>query len=202
MATKHTDGEAPDDAPLGQYAFPHQRKGIPLEPDTRAEKRLYAALRLHFTYGTPIEYKDAVLMSQFIENGWYSTVFREPIQTIMYRGMNVSKSWVCKALQIKDGKLSNYGKKKTAYTFTPRDNMISSWSVSKDSAAVFSDGSEEYAIIMIASIDDNRGHVIGCDKTLYKVKGLDGNASEHEVIGIGNIHVNELEWMHADDNND
>lgn len=193
---KSPASQAPPDAPLGQWAFPAQRKGVPAEPDTAIEKALFLRLQDQFLASVSLPKKEAELLKTFLQNGWYSKVFKEPKEKIIMRGMAVDKKWLARALKKSTSELGagNIFTSQQSFTFKPRQGS-SSWTTSTKVANQFTTMHPGACrVIMYAYTAENPGSLLVGKGGLYSVGGLDVNNNESEVLALGPVKVFKLDW--------
>jgi hypothetical protein len=188
--------QAPPDAPLGQYAWPKERKLPVDEKDTDLEQKLLRALKNAITdTNTPLSKEYAVLLQDFIKNGFYSEIFKEPPGvTKLYRGLKVGKEYV----ESLGGDTNlGYGTVNKELVFKPR-SLVSSWSKKNDIAIEFAVNStaysigEKFGIVLEADASHNHGNFIDF-ASIYKVDDeIRSFAGEAEALGIGDITVNKF----------
>lgn len=189
--------EAPPDAPLGRYAFPLKRRGLPPESDTPEEKRLFQALDAHFNDNLKLNRKAATQIEDFLAQGLYPQVFSPPEEDEVFRGMGVSKQWLAKALGVKVNDIPRRGSQEVGMTYTPKAGGVSSWTTSKTVSSKFSDSSDKYnvvSVILHARVSDNPNKFISGPEHLYKLDYIAQFANEKEVIGLGDIVVYKISW--------
>jgi hypothetical protein len=196
---KKAPPEAEPSAPLQQWAFADQRKGkVPYEANSKEEQKLYNDLYAHFVNNDPISPAHAKLIQSFLQKGQYASVFREPKQAYVLRGMNVPADYLRKALKLKPGDdLPPKGNKAASFTFTPLSGRgATSWSSTSQGAVKFSNdgGYGSYAIIMVASVKKNPNKFCMGPGALYNVQGFDEYETEDEVIALGEINVSKVFW--------
>ncbi len=188
------ESEAPPDAPLGRIAFSPDRKGVPLERNTKVEDELFLAIRQHFELSdTPLSKKDISLIQSFISQGLYNKIFSEPKVEDVFRGMSVDEEFISSIL---NGSVSNSGVFDVNYTFKPYGDT-SSWTDNEKVSLKFAkDGADKtlpYTLIMHARVSENPNKFIDSDG-LYQLQSVKYHKSEKEIIGLGDIIVNKIEW--------
>ena len=195
--------EAPENAPLGQLAFPNFRDDAPFkEVDTEREKELYDTLEQYFDGVNPLGAADVKLIKDILDNEWYTKVFHRPAETIIYRGMIVNRQWLVDAGVFKGrqpGPLgTEWGKIQHAFTFTPWE-ATSAWTTNREVAITFSNEPRHdmdepmYSVVLTAWVSDNP-YLIVCSGGLYNVNGLDFQSDEDEVLALGDVKVQSVRW--------
>jgi hypothetical protein len=134
-------------------------------------------------------------------------VIHEPTQEFVYRGMTVSTKWIRSALKLnKDDKLPDVGHKEASFTFKPRPKIgATSWTTRQKIAIDYAnDPSEDYQIVMVAEVANNKDKFIMCDDGLSKIDGLDvlEHEAEHEAVALGSIKVSKIVWKKSDSEED
>lgn len=189
---KQNPPEAPEDAPLNQYAFAKKRDGLPGEINNKHEDELYRALVRHFKDNDPVSKALANEISQFLANDQYATIFKKPTQKFIFRGMSVNENWLKTAIK---SDVPPAGMKETSFTFTPKgERGITSWTISHQTAINFANNDDGYSVFLVAESENNDNKFAMGPTGLYKVKGFDSHTSEHEVIGLGEIKVSKVYW--------
>jgi hypothetical protein len=115
--------------------------------------------------------------------------------------MAVPEQWIKTALKLKKkDKLPLAGRMEASFTFKPRPGLgATSWTIYQETAVNFaSDSAEDYMIVMVAEVADNKDKFIMSDDGLYRIDKLDLHADEHEVVALGNIKVSKIAWKKAD----
>ena len=189
--------EAPTDAPLGRFAFPLRRRGVPPEPDTAEEKKLFQALDAHFNDDLKLNKKAVAQIEDFLVQGLYPQVFSPPAQDEVFRGMGVTKKWLANALGMNMKEIPRKGSQEVEMTYTPKVGGASSWTISKVVSNKFSDRTDRYDRVNVtlhARISDNPDKFISGPDHLYKLDYIAQFANEKEVIGLGNIKVYKISW--------
>lgn len=189
--------EAPADAPLGRFAFPLKRRGLPPEPDTAEEKKLFQALDAHFNDNLKLNKKAAAQIEDFLAQGLYPQVFSPPEEGEVFRGMGVSKQWLAKALSVSIKDIPKKGNQEISMTYSPKTGGVSSWTTSKTVSSKFSDSSDKYNVVSVtlhARVSDNPNKFISGPEHLYKLDYIAQFANEKEVIGLGDIVVYKISW--------
>jgi hypothetical protein len=194
--------EASKDDAFEEFAFADERYGqVPSEPDNELEKKLYKALEDHFNDNIALSPENAKQIQKILKSGKYSSVIHGPKQDIIYRGMAVPEQWIKTALKLKKkDKLPLAGRMEASFTFKPRPGLgATSWTIYQETAVNFaSDSAEDYMIVMVAEVADNKDKFIMSDDGLYRIDKLDLHADEHEVVALGNIKVSKIAWKKAD----
>jgi hypothetical protein len=185
----------PDD-PLGRYAWPNDRvrhnDKNRWESDTKLEKQLAKALEQHFYQEAPgitVEY--AKTLKDFLSKGLYSDVIKKPTVKTMYRGMGLSKRQLVNFLG-KDPFKSNKKRELVLtkkFSYIPK-KAVSSWSSSKHVAEGFAEHGD-FALILFASVNENDGTLLQCDKALYNLD-FTSHDVEHEIISLGKVKVQSV----------
>lgn len=196
-----TNAEAPPTAPLGQFAFAQNRTDkVPFESNTEIENKLFQRLSGYFTENIPIKDEDVETLKAFLKKGLYSPVIHVPNVPVVYRGMNVRREWLSKAIKKPTSLLGKKGTLEKSFTFAPK-HSASSWSESKAVAKKFTKeddsgslGDRYYSVVMHASVESNSNKFIACPKGLYKVDAFASFKSEKEALGLGDIKVFKIEW--------
>jgi hypothetical protein len=196
------DPEATFDDPFEEFAFADERYGqVPSEPDNKLERKLYRALIKHFVNNVPLSPENAKQFQDVLKSGKYFSVIHGPTQDFVYRGMTVPAKWIRAALKLnKDDKLPDVGHKEASFTFKPRQKVgATSWTTQQETAIDFADDSfaEDYQIVMVAEVANNKDKFIMCDDGLYKIDGLNLHEDEDEVIALNNINVSMIAWKKA-----
>jgi len=186
--------------PLDDYAFAEEREGkVPREYDNEHEKRLLKKLSDHFELNKSIDEKFATEIKSYLKKGMYKKIFHEPTTEIVYRGMQVKEEYIRVALKLKnEQQLNSTGSKNATFTFTPYENRnVTSWSSDFSIATNFAEGEIEnkYMLVLEASVRANPNCFVDCVNGLYDIKGLNKNANEAEVLGIGKIKAFKMLWI-------
>lgn len=210
----HPGSEKPT-SPLGRFAFPMQRrssggygskkvKGLPSEPNTKLEDELYDSIESHVSDNDPMALKPATAFRSLLKRGLYGDVIKEPSTANVYRGMSVSAKWLAAVLKLKDPKkVPDRGKVAKGFRFVPRKGASTSWSVDKKVAQKFSTeggGSDtDFAMIMVAPLDENPARFLAGPDGFYKLDGPSGFKDEKETTALGPIKVTHIEWIRVRD---
>jgi len=205
---------APEDAPLGKYAFSPQRQNTtnppPKEKNTKIESMLLATLSKHVAGTTPMSSNAAQIIKALLERGLYKDVFKTPKVDRVYRGMGVTEEYI-QNLGINPNELNEeLGKEKIEdmlgrrkakvvekeFTFKPRGKTFaSSWTLSPkvaaDFAATSSPSRGTYMVIMEAETTLNNGSFLDA-AGFYEIDNLSSFSSEEEVFGLGEIKVSKI----------
>ena len=188
--------EAPEGAPLDRYAFAPQRDDVPTEFNNEFEGTLLDALASHFRANNKLHAKHVNIIKNFLQKGWYKKVFHEPNVRWVFRGMRVGRNYIAKALQTDD--FPEEGSMGKSFTFKPYDEgTSSSWTLDVKTARAFSKSNSDeyhYGLILCARVDKNFNSFVMGPGGLYSVDELQEYASEHEVIGLGDIKVSKIFW--------
>ena len=202
-------GQAPPNAPLGQYAFPSKRasENLPDEPDTQLEEELFEKLMMHFQTGKSRSLKpaDADMLRGFLEAGHYASVFHPPEVAEVYRGMKFSPENLhelenilgLENFNLKAGIGVKGGEKKVDIILSPHGGAgASSWTDDFDTAKDFSfpDDLFTHGAVFVAKVSDNPNQLISCPGGLYKLSQIDMYHREKEVIALGDIRVHKVIW--------
>lgn len=186
--------EAPPGAPLGRYAFPGHRKGLPPEKDTSVEEDLFSAIDDHFFSDKKLSPKQAAQIQDMLSQGLYPEVFSPPDQEEIYRGMGVSQSWLAKALGVGVKDIPKKGNREIGMTFKPKGGA-SSWTTSTAVSKKFSTQHEGMiSITLHAMTSENPNKFVACTDHIYKIGTLSKFSNEKEVIGLGDIKVYKISW--------
>jgi hypothetical protein len=195
--------EAAKDDPFEEFAFADERYDqVPSEPDNELEKKLYKALIDHFNNNIALNPENAKQLQRILKSGKYSSLIHGPTQDMIYRGMTVPEQWIKTALKLKENdELPILGHMKASFTFKPRSKFgATSWTTQQETAINFASGDsvEDYQIVMVAEVANNKDKFIMGDDGLYNVHNLDVHADEHEVVALGNIKVTKIVWERSD----
>ncbi len=205
---------APEDAPLGKYAFSPQRQNTinppPKEKNTKIESMILASLSKHVAGTTPMSSNAAQIIKTLLEQGLYKDVFKAPTVDKLYRGMGVTEEYI-QNLGINPNELNEelgkeniedmLGRRKAKvierqFTFKPRGKTFaSSWTTSPKVAADFASTNAPtkgtYMVIMEAETDLNDGSFLDA-AGFYEIDNLASFSSEQEVFGLGEITVSKI----------
>ena len=198
LRAKHPP-EAPQDAPLNQYAFAQNRSSVvPPETDNDYEKKLLHAIIDHFNSNRSIKPEHTDRIQAFLKNGWYKDVFHEPeSSTLIYRGMSVDTQYLRDVLQREN--IESSGSLEHAFTFTPLPGRGStSWTLLRYKAKEFVGGGQYHIILTAQGSDNQYGFIMG-PGGLYDLD-ITPHSSEKEVVGLGPIKVIKIEWRTMDPN--
>lgn len=191
--------------PLGSWAFPQSRRNdlLPLEKDTQIETQLYDELEQHFNDSISISDESSLEIQDILSKKMYPDIFKEPKVKTIYRGMTVAEIWfktLLKSNQINDN-IDYFGVLNLKFTFNPLRNKegSTSWTTSKHIAKRFANDNyrQNYSgikLILIASVSNNKNKLLACTNGLYKLSSTMGFDDEDEVIGLGPIAVDAVEW--------
>ena len=210
MLNEELASQAPEDAPLGKFAFPLQRnrKGaqLPEEPDTWEEEQLFDELGDHFSFkNKKISSDTAAMMKGFLERGEYKKVFHEPSSNeIIFRGMKTSLSFienVATTVGESFDELALTGELEGTFVYTPLFGA-SSWTLDKDTAEEFRGrwhSGGQNSVIIHARVSDNIKKLVMCRDGIYDVGGLGLYTHEDEVIALGKIKAFKLEYVREEE---
>jgi hypothetical protein len=192
--------EEPPDAPLGRVAFGPERRPPVYEPNTKVEKALFNSLYDHFDGSSKLNKQSADLIIRLMRRGSYPSILIPPTVPPIYRGMDVSKAWLAKALgaEARDlrykGALGLKGKAEVNFTFVPRRGA-SSWTKSRSVAKGFHSSEYNRANITLhADVAENAGRLLDARGMYKNIDLLDRFSDEKEILGIGPIRVHMIEW--------
>lgn len=189
------EAEASPGDPLGKYAFPAYRKGMPPEADTPGEEELFSAIDDHFFADKKLDAEHASQIQDMLSQGLYPRVFSPPGQEEIYRGMGVSQTWLAKALGVDVKDIPKKGSKEVEMTVAPKSGGTSSWTIDKAVSKKFSSRySGMISVVLYARSSDNPNKFISCPGYIYKIGALDRFSKEKEVIGLGGIRVYKISW--------
>jgi hypothetical protein len=182
MNNRNISPEAPEGSPLGLFAFPNDRVNrLPPEPDTDVEKELYKKLDSHFNYG-------GGGISGGLSNGLYTSVYKRPQPAIVYRGMQVEKSWLEENVPGYDG--SDDGEVNAVFKYNSRNNS-SSWSYSEDVARRWAG---KNGVVLVARTGDNIGNMLDGEQLYSQIPRFERYRSEMEVVGLDDIVCFAAKW--------
>jgi hypothetical protein len=135
-----------------------------------------------------------------MRRGSYPSILIPPTVPTIYRGMDVSKAWLAKALgaEARDlrykGALGLKGKAEVNFTFVPRRGA-SSWTKSRSVAKGFHSSEYNRANITLhADVAENAGRLLDARGMYKNIDLLDRFSDEKEILGIGPIRVHMIEW--------
>lgn len=181
--------EADPDDPLGRIAFANDRPGMPRELDTKIEEKLKKALMDHFVGLSILSKENTQLIHDLMAKGLYPSMFSEPTNPVLVRGMSVSSKWLTKAIGRKPGPR---GSAEVKFKFVPKRGATS-WTTSKSVAEGFHIMGSEVDIIMYASVADNPGKFLS-SRGFYSTSIARRFSNEKESLGLGPIKVFKIEW--------
>lgn len=189
--------EENEDDVLNQYAFaPARGRDHPYEKNNKKEAKLYTALQQHFTNNVPVSPAIAAEIYEILKSNKYQTVFKEPEQEFVYRGMSVKPEYVKKVLGV--NQIDSSGVHEASFTWTPLEGRgVTSWTIEKNRAIAFAnDNAKEgnLQVLLEAAIVDNVNKFVQGPDGLYNVTGFDSYKSEKEAIGLGPIKVSKIYW--------
>jgi hypothetical protein len=193
---------AQESDPLGRWAFAEERSDVPWEQNTNGEDTLYTELQRHFKNGSTLSVELSDMISSFIERDLYPDYFT-PADTreTLYRGMLVKREWLEAAIGSSDTTQPQQGSITKKFVFKPYAGVgTTSWTSDKKTSSSFSrvqvdnkhDRSHEFSVVLTASVKDNTSKFVRVPDD-----SNEGGLSlrlEHEVLGLGDIHVKKLEW--------
>ena len=199
---------APEDAPLGQYAFAPERAAIwwdmPDEPNTPAEQKLYDDLYKHIDKNISITDDAIALIIDLIQSGLYPDVFKPAADVPLYRGVVLPRETVESWGIIPDNPAV---RKSVDRQFTPFDvDMVinprshqraTSWTTREDLAKHFTryrggNYAEQAKVVMVASPADNPDKFFDLSG-FYTINNSTAHyMSEKEFLGAGAIKINKL----------
>jgi hypothetical protein len=197
--TKKPKKEAPDDAPLGNYAFAEFRRDLPfgIERDTEEEKDLGEDLIQHFSGDRPMSPESVELMQTIISNGWYKNIIRRPKQPEVYRGIRMDKAWLAANVGKDWEKKFKKGKgfiEVDLELSPPNGEPVASWTTDISIAKGFSapnNRTDKIGVIFYAKVKDNPDKFID-GQALYAVPDFSDWEDEVETIGVGPISVYKI----------
>jgi hypothetical protein len=189
--------QAPEDAPLGQYAWPDERKLDVDEPDTAIERQLLKAITIAIDdTHKPLSDEYALMLQDFIKKRYYSSVINEPGNVKLFRGIAVNGDYV---RQLGGDTSLGYGVIDKTLSFKPK-KLVSSWSKKKQKAVEFAVDTmaflrgqkEKFGIVLEADAQSNHGKFIDF-KDIYKLNDtVKAFEAEAEALGIGDITINKI----------
>lgn len=197
--------ESPD-APLGRIAFGTYRLDKPYEADTDSESELISALRRHISHDSiPLPKEQALFIKKLIDDGLYDEVIQKPTDAdVVYRGFSFTDSRLRKFLNLRDDEeIPKSGSAQLNMIIKPRQDRgwVTSWTKNVRVAQQFANmyfttrtdsDRIRWAAVVSASVQDNDFFDL---EGLYNRVSIFSHASvEKEVIGIGEIKINKIEW--------
>lgn len=199
MEQRKVSPEAPEDAPFGLFAFPHERwrADLPPEPDTEIEKEVIAALMGHISaggggIGPPMGQHIIDVIKQCLTNGWYNRVFRYPQPGLIYRGMHVNIGWMKDNIEGFDGSTEG---ESTGSRLTYRSmGNLSSWSYNEHEAQRWARWGSEPSVILTARTGDNLGMFLDALQLYQQIPRASRYGSEREVVGLGDVRCSSIKW--------
>lgn len=185
--------QAPPDAPMGQFAWPQQRKLDVDEPDTTYEEQLFKKLEAAVgDTAQKLPSSDVVALQRMLNNGYYKEVIHGPDPSVtLYRGLCVKQDYIDSL-----GVDSDHGALKKNFTFKQRGDY-SSWTKDIATAYNFSYPSrdDEFGVIFVANPADNAGRMIDMAPFYSMESNISLSAEESEVMIIGNVKVETVVWF-------
>lgn len=194
--------EAPKSAPLGEWAWPSCREGIPDEKDTSIERRIYQEIKKHFSSNRVGLSKFVVRsLKKILEKGWYKEILHPPPYKTLYRGMKINNiKDLSKLIKVKEEEIKDKG----SVDFQDKINIkltnghSTSWTfqkkITKDFATDYGKAKQGFAVILLADVDDNPNSFLAGPNGLYDVEGLSRWHLEKETIGLEPIFIKRIEW--------
>jgi hypothetical protein len=179
-----------EDKELGDYFAGEERK-LPgrndIEYNTDEERKIIQQIRYHIDSNFSINPSIANYIKWFLKFDEYSDIFVEPKQEFVYRGISVDRETseeVKKKIELGNGN----------FLFNPIKE-VSSWSKSKMIAHGFGKplSDKNVGLLMRASVHDNQGKFF--DLKMWYKQISSNNEEEEEVIGLGEIFVNSVEFI-------
>jgi hypothetical protein len=191
--------EAPEWAPLGQYAWAARREAMPDEPDNACEDELFQDLRSHFSSSrTGLPARSAALLSIFVRLGWYAPVLHPPPQPILYRGIKLrSRAAVASLANVEEEEIAERGSVSApgGVVIPSVNGHSTSWSSKKRITKDFSSkGKAGYSVTLIAEVGANPGRFLAGPGGLYDVDGMSRWHQEKETVGLEPITISRIEW--------
>lgn len=200
--------EAPNSAPLGQYAFSPQRQVYgkpppPVEDNTKLENELLEAIIAHFNDNIQLTKDVGEQIIQFMKNNQYSKIFKSPNEEYVCRGYAVKKDYIDSinkqyGLNIDFNNISEPKDYEKTFILAPKQGTFaSSWTTDEEIADGFAlsrglgeYGNEAYIVVVFAKPDNpaNKDRFID-SSGLYEIEAFHKMETEREVIGLGNIEV-------------
>lgn len=219
-----SEPEAPQDAPLGSYAFAPQRKGkVPYEENTVAEEEIYSKLIDYIINNRKMPDNVIAQIKSFQEMGLYSSIFKAPAGKYIYRGLALSKDDLkryginpdagrteqlrrkrknTKGLDESPGRpddstFDDVLYKDVKMTYTPLYGSTSGWSTDIDAAREFSGGTPKriYSCLIVADLTDNPNTFISGPGGFYDIDATTSYQHELESIALGPVKVFRLYWQ-------
>ena len=200
------ESEAPPGSPLGRVAFAKARSNTPPEPDTPLEANLLRRIQSHFVGVQLLQPKEMELIRGLMRDGIYTSIFREPKDEVLVRGVSISEKYL-RELTGLEGEIPLKGSTETSYTYTPK--AASSWTNDRSMAktfakrgtspdpkwAMWSSENRPYAVVLHARVSDNPNMFVTGPDGLYKLKKIEALfGKEHESIALGPIQIFKVEW--------
>lgn len=199
-SAKKPKKEAPDDAPLGNYAFAEFRYDLPfgIERDTEEEADLGEDLIQHFSGDRPMSPESVDLLKKIIaKKKWYNKIIRQSPEANVYRGIRVDPKWLTANVG-KDWKkqfAAGKGSIKVDMTLPPPGGeLVASWTTNIEVAKGFSappHGDTRVGVIFYAKVKDNPDKFVD-GQALYAIPDFADWSGEAEAIGIGDIKVHKI----------
>lgn len=201
LIREEIEGEAPEDSPLGRFAFPKYRRGLPPEPDTPLEVKLFNALEDHVVRNSKLNAKEAMWIEDLLAKGLYPSVFSPPDSSEVFRGMKVSRQWLAKFLGVAGAaQVPKSGEREVDTVFKPKNGGGSSWTMDDAISNRFSTKRSvlktpgSVSVTLCAKVADNPNKFVTGPGHLYQLDYIAGFSDEAEVIGLGDINVYKIVW--------
>lgn len=199
---------APEDAPLGQYAFAPERAAIwwdmPDEPNTPVEQQLFDDLYKHVDKNISITDDTAGIIMDLIQSGLYPDVFKAPADVTLYRGVVLPRETVESWGIIPDDEAVRKRLDRQFVSFnvdmeinTRSHQRATSWTTREDLAKHFTryrggNYEEQAKVVMVASPVDNPGKFFDLSGFYMINNSTVHYMTEKEFLGMGAIKINKL----------
>ena len=210
---KNVEGRSDDDedeyanAPLGKYAWPDDRIGMPLEKNTELEDRLFNAIVNHFDSNTPITEDDAKELQALLKMGLYKDVLKQPNVEFVYRGVKLKSDDVTKLTGQSEKELvKRLDDSGALFVVLPpvqkspwrsRKGASVSWTTSSAKAKEFTGGlytaTGSWGVVAVAKVADNPDTFLAGVDGLYKLRTIGSiYEPEREALAIAPVKIHAL----------
>jgi hypothetical protein len=203
LEAKKQDGEAPEDAVFGKYAFATTRQDTPTpkEPNTEAEEETRRALMIYYNKNKkgPLDNVAPTLLS-LSKQGYYKKVLDPSKYSTAYRLLRLPKDVFAKIVGVDPQNIRSYGLLGPG-TLNPNEGQISGWTVrpqlfTKDEFDPYGNGN--VFAIFIAPIESN--NFFGNPDILSKAVGEPNYLSEREIFAVGPVNYTQCTYGLQGDN--
>jgi hypothetical protein len=182
-------------APLGQYAWPKERKLPVEEPNTAVEDELkQSIIEAILDVDRPLSGENAKLIFDLLKKRMYEDVIKAPSVGTVYRGVGFTRE---KLASVIGEEPSSMGAISISLSYKPVGTG-SSWSKSERIASSFARRfgarKPDFSVLFVALTRENREKFVDFEELYNLNDDVKGSAFEREVFGYGEITISRVIW--------